>query len=160
MMHLLRAVSLRAALLPAALVLTPACAPEPEDLHLKVERSGDALLLNWVGGNVHRLDIVECEAASEADLEASKSCGCTGTVVWSLGPSDEEPMHEVSRGEAFLSAPIEYGVTPATDRKAYAARPLKAGKFYVANIHRFEPCEDNRLNCAQSVAEGCARFTW
>ncbi|WNG32192.1 hypothetical protein F0U61_00160 [Archangium violaceum] len=145
-----------------ALSLATACQlgsePEPAQLSLKMERGANSALFSWEGGKLHRFEVLECtEPPSELD---NAGCGCSGHLVWGLGAAASEPLHEVALQQPFLESPVEYGVTPASDRKGYDARPLVAGKTYIARAEQVGPCAEDPENCHQVKAYGCQRFVW
>jgi hypothetical protein len=142
------------------LCLAPACFPldndaEPEVIPLQLERSSDTLRFSWEGDKIHHLDVVQCDGEPLAD-----TCGCNGALVWGLGPSETEKFHDVALEAPFISSPLEYGVTPESDRKAYASRALVSGKHYVVRARRVGPCDNNPQDCQQTIALGCQRFVW
>lgn len=131
---------------------------EPEELPLRAERAQDTLQLSWDGGEVHRLEVLQC---NEPLSPAGSDCECAGALVWGVGPGDTEKFHEVALQAPFIETPLQYGVTPASDRKNYAARPLVTGKTYSAIVTRVGPCDgDGRQDCQQTIARGCQRFVW
>ncbi len=137
------------------LSLATACgSPELEEFPLQVEHSGSTVRFSWEGEKVHRFEITQCDN----ETPALDICSCNGFLVWGLGPDDSEKIHEVVQKDPFIGSPLEYGVTPAGDRKGYAARPLVSGKVYLVNASRFAPCEDNTESCALTVARGCQSF--
>jgi hypothetical protein len=132
-------------------------APEPEAISVRLERSGDALRFSWGEGEVHRFEVVQC---AEPLPQEPLSCRCDGALVWSLGPGESEKFHEVAREAPFIASPVEYGVTPGSDRRGYAARPLVTGRTYIVNATRVGPCEENPQDCQQTTARGCLHFVW
>jgi|GEM_PF-6209416 len=141
------------------LCLAPACYPlesdGPEAIPLQVERTADTLRFSWEGEKIHHFEVVQCD-----DGPAQDFCGCNGALVWGLGPNQTEKFHEVALEAPFVSSPLEYGVTPDSDRRAYASRPLVKGKRYVVQARRVGPCESTPENCQHTTASGCQSFTW
>lgn len=139
--------------------LAPACFPmdtaEPEDIPLHVERTADTLRSSWEGEKIHHFEVVQCE-----DAPSMEFCGCTGALVWGLGPNETKKFHEVALEAPFLASPLEYGVTPESDRKAYASRPLVTGRRYIVQARRVGPCGSSPHDCQQTVARGCQSFVW
>jgi hypothetical protein len=135
-----------------SLSLATACSNEPEleEIPVQVEQSGDVFRFSWQGDKVHRVEVFQCESNLSLD-----DCMCRGSLVWGLGPSETEEDHEVALEAPFLASPIEYGVTPANDRKGFAARPLVTGKEYLVTVERVGPCADSPENCLEPIARGC-----
>lgn len=141
-----------------ALGLATGCQPElaaPEEIPLRMERTGDTLRFSWEGDQLHRFEVIQCDEAPSEEY-----CTCSGHLVWGLGASSAEKFHEVALAEPFLPSPVQYGATPESDRKGYAARPLEAGKTYLVSASRVGPCELGTRDCQETVAQGCQRFTW
>lgn len=157
-----------------ALSLATACQPEintdPDEdtepvpgaelvtLPLNVERRADAPLFSWEGGKVHRFEVIECnEPPTQTQVRA---CACSGALVWGLGPAESEAFHEVAREQPFIESPVEYGVTPASDRKGYEARPLVEGRTYIVRADQVGTCAESPEGCQQVKARGCQSFVW
>lgn len=143
-----------------ALCLTPGCSSlvsssEPETIPLTLERSGDTLRFSWEGEKVHHFSVIRCDGAPLQD-----ACGCNGALVWGLGPNETEKFDQVALEAPFIAAPLEYGVTPESDRKAYASRPLEKGRTYLVQARRVGPCEISPADCQMTIASGCQSFVW
>ncbi|QRK11103.1 hypothetical protein JQX13_14135 [Archangium violaceum] len=149
-----------------ALSLATACQPdiafdgdtEIAQLPLRMERGTDSPRFSWEGGKLHRFEVIECSEPST--LEKAETCSCSGHLVWGLGAAESEPFHEVALEQPFIESPIEYGVRPASDRKGHDARPLVAGRTYLATAMQVGPCAKDAENCQQMTALGCQRFVW
>ncbi|MDY7226707.1 hypothetical protein [Hyalangium rubrum] len=128
---------------------------EIEQIPLHMERTQDALRFSWDGDMVHRVDVIQCESAP-----LQEHCACNGSLVWGLGAGETEKFHEVALAEPFIASPLQYGVTPGSDRKAYAPRPLVAGKTYLVQAVRVAPCEYGPNDCQKMVARGCQSIVW
>jgi hypothetical protein len=144
-----------------ALSLASACQPagvevEAEDIPLHVDRTGDTLRFSWEGDKVHRFEVIQCNEPPKEALP----CVCSGALVWGLGPGESEKFHEVALQQPFLASPLQYGVTPESDRKDYAARPLVVGGTYLVTASRVGPCEEGPQDCEQVTARGCQTFVW
>ena len=141
------------------LCLTPGCfsfgSDEPEEISLQLERSGDTLRFSWDGEQLHHFDVIQCN-----DAPSMESCACNGALFWGLGPSETEKFHEVAVEAPFIASPLEYGVTPQSDRKAYASRPLTTGQRYIVRARRVGPCDSNPTDCEMTIARGCQSFVW
>jgi hypothetical protein len=137
--------------------LASACqggSPSAEEFPLHAERMADSVQFSWEGDKVHRVTVIECDDAPRLEL-----CGCTGHVVWQLGAAESESFQQVALEAPFLASPLQYEVTPESDRRGDAARPLVAGKTYLASASRVGPWDGSR-NCQQQTAFGCASFVW
>jgi hypothetical protein len=145
-----------------ALSLATACQPatevevQAENIPLHVERTGDTLRFSWEGDKVHHFDVIQCNEPPKEDLP----CVCDGALVWGLGPGESEKYHEVALQQPFLASPLQYGVTPESDRKGYAARSLVQGGTYLVTASRVGSCAEEPQNCEQIKARGCQTFRW
>lgn len=142
------------------LCLAPGCfslsgGGEPEDIPLELERSGDTLRISWEGEKIHHLAVIRCDGEP-----MKNACGCNGALVWGLGPNETEKFDVVALEAPFIDSPLEYGVTPESDRKAYASRPLEKGRHYLVNARRVGPCDSSPENCQLTIASGCQSFVW
>ena len=143
------------------LCLAPGCLTigsdsEPEEIPLQLERTSNTLRFSWEGEKLHHFDVIQCDD----DSPAMDFCGCNGALVWGVGPSETEKFHEVALEAPFIASPLEYGVTPQSDRKAYASRPLVSGKRYIVRARRVAPCDSHPTDCQQTIATGCHAFVW
>jgi hypothetical protein len=142
-----------------ALSLATACqfgdSPEAEEIPVSMERSGDSLRISWSGDKVHRVSVLRCNEAPTQGV-----CACNGALVWALGAGESEKYDQVALEQPFIASPLEYGVAPASDRRAYAARPLEQGKQYLLEVSRVGPCDKDPKDCQMVTAVGCQAFTW
>ncbi|QRK04732.1 hypothetical protein JQX13_31435 [Archangium violaceum] len=136
----------------------PVPEPPPAQLSLRMERGAGSPRFSWEGGKLHRFEVIECSEPSKQ--EEVETCSCSGHLVWGLGAADSEPFHEVALEQPFIESPVEYDVRPASDRKGYDARPLVAGRTYLARAVQVGPCPENAENCQRMTALGCQRFVW
>jgi hypothetical protein len=129
--------------------------PELEVIPLQKERTADTLRFSWEGDMIHRFEVVQCETPPSLE-----HCGCNGTLVWGVGPGNNEQFRQVALEAPFIASPLEYGVTPPSDRKGYASRSLVAGETYIARAVRVGPCDNDSQDCQQMIALGCQSFVW
>jgi hypothetical protein len=133
-----------------------ACQELPyEDVQLAVEASGEAPVLDWLGGAMHKLSVGLCEGACVC--EDGRLQFDTVSLLWEVGPAPDTDPDILAELEPFIVPPVTYGQEFVEDERYTGPAPLEPGVTYAAQVARFAPDELNGEG-AVTDAQGCMMF--